>query len=261
MPLRKGDILVCDASDVAIRSRLTSVEALRTFRRRGVHLFSKAGLHAKVVTFPTSAWVGSGNASYNSEHKLIEAAVRVTGEQAKVVHKWAMTLATEDSAVSLEDLKRLQELKLAPYRPGPQRVIVPRELPDEVASITIWWLGAAMSTRQAAAIEKDKPAAVRAAQAVGLPSTLTAVPFEGTTRLKSGDWLITLQSRRVQAPGFVVRITRSQGGGIVWLSRVPVNGKPKFTELLALVPRLKSNFAEIAERAPAKTKAILDTFR
>lgn len=49
MRLRKGDILVCDASETAVKGRLTNAAALQSFRKRGVRLFSLSGLHAKVI--------------------------------------------------------------------------------------------------------------------------------------------------------------------------------------------------------------------
>ena len=130
MPLRTGDVLVCDASDAAIKGRLTSVAALKTFRRRGVQLFSLEGLHAKVVATPTSAWVGSANASNNSENELVEAAVRVAGQQARALRSWATSLATEDSEINATELNRLGGLRLSPPRPGPRRTVPPQALPS-----------------------------------------------------------------------------------------------------------------------------------
>jgi hypothetical protein len=45
----EGDILVCDASDTAIRSGQTAVEILRKARGRGATIYSSPGLHAKAI--------------------------------------------------------------------------------------------------------------------------------------------------------------------------------------------------------------------
>ncbi len=48
LPLRAGSRLVVDASESAVRSGQTHPEALLKLYRRGVAIYSKPGLHAKV---------------------------------------------------------------------------------------------------------------------------------------------------------------------------------------------------------------------
>lgn len=261
MPLRRGDVLVCDASDPAIKGRLTSVSALRGYRRRGVHLFSLAGLHAKVIASPTNAWVGSANASDNSENGLIEAAVRVTGEQARAVRLWADSLATEDCEVNAAELKRLAGLPLSPPRPGPRRTDPPRTLPERARRLIIWSVDAEVTKGQQAAIDRERPTARQDARRAGLPSTLDPVPFTGDTVVRAGDWLITMRNGRVQAPGFVVRITREGRGGRLWLSRVPVTQRPPIAGLRMLLPQLHTDFDEIVVRNRATVEGVLEAFR
>lgn len=261
MPLRGGDVLVCDASDAAIKGRMTSVAALRSYRRRGVGLFSIEGLHAKVIASPTAAWVGSANASRNSESELIEAAVRVTKAQARAVHAWATLLTTEDREINAAELRRLGGLKLAPPRAVPRKRVPPQELPSTAARLIVWSLGAEVSKSQQAAIDRERPMARRDARNAGLPSTLDPVPFTGDTLVKAGDWLVTLRNNRVQPPGFVVRITREGRGGRLWLSRVPVGRKPSITQLRALIPQLDSDLDEVVVHKSVTVDAVLDTFR
>lgn len=261
MPLGAGDILVCDASDAAIKGRLTSVAALKAYRRRGVELFSIDGLHAKVIASPTSAWVGSANASNNSENELVEAAVRVTGQQAKALRSWATSLATEDNEINAAELNRLAGLMLSTPRPSPRRTVPPQALPPSATRLIIWSLDAEMTKGQQTAIDRDRPAARRDARRSGLPSALDPVPFTGATVVKSGDWLITVRRGRVQAPGFVVRISREGRGGRLWLSRVPVTRKPPIGKLRSLVPDLQTDFEELVLRKKATVDNILDAFR
>ena len=261
MPLRAGDILVCDASDAAIKGRLTSVAALKAYRRRGVELFSLEGLHAKVITSPTSAWIGSTNASSNSENELVEAAVRVTGQQAKSLRRWSTSLATEDCLLGPADLTRLAALKLHPQRGGPRRTVHPKALPDSARRLVFWRLGGQLSKREEAAIERDRPAAKLAARRAGLPSSLDPRAFIGDTVVKPGDWLITAQGGRVQAPAFVVRVTLTKTGGTAWLTRVRTPARPTMGTLRSLEPRLNPATVELEIRRPAVVASILDAFR
>jgi phosphatidylserine/phosphatidylglycerophosphate/cardiolipin synthase-like enzyme len=74
MPLRRGDVLVVNASRGALLARATHPDALAAYLERGVRLFSTPRLHAKVVTTSSEAVVGSANASMNST-QLDEAVV------------------------------------------------------------------------------------------------------------------------------------------------------------------------------------------
>ncbi len=73
--LKRGDLLVTDASPSAIRSGETSAKLLRTLLRRGVTVHSCAGLHAKAILLDEVAVIGSGNMSGASRSALIEAAI------------------------------------------------------------------------------------------------------------------------------------------------------------------------------------------
>jgi hypothetical protein len=76
--LKKNDVLVCDASDPIIKSRGTSVKALRTYLDAGVLLYNRPNLHAKVVVFGPHALIGSCNLSSWSATRLHEAAMLST---------------------------------------------------------------------------------------------------------------------------------------------------------------------------------------
>ncbi|MET4085614.1 hypothetical protein [Bradyrhizobium sp. S3.5.5] len=69
--LRKGDILVCDASDRMIRMGQTDAKLLKRLHKDGVAIHSVPGLHAKVMLFGKHAIVGSANMSGS---RLTEAA-------------------------------------------------------------------------------------------------------------------------------------------------------------------------------------------
>ena len=76
LPLKRNATLVCDASPASVAAGQTSVKILRVLAKKGVHLYSAPGLHAKLVIADQIAVIGSGNASGSSiSQRLIEAGV------------------------------------------------------------------------------------------------------------------------------------------------------------------------------------------
>ncbi len=80
--LRKGDILVTDATDGAIGAGQTDAQLLSELHKRGVQIFSCPGLHAKVAVLDGMVFVSSANCSSSSsaDGGLIEAGVLVDSE-------------------------------------------------------------------------------------------------------------------------------------------------------------------------------------
>lgn len=70
-----GDTSVCDASNSAVSCGETSATVLAGFFKKGVHLYSRPGLHAKVVVMGSKALIGSTNLSDSSANHLREAAL------------------------------------------------------------------------------------------------------------------------------------------------------------------------------------------
>lgn len=62
-----GDVLVCDASDAAIKSGETDAITLRRFLNDGAELHSCPNLHAKMLISGNSVVIGSANLSTSSE--------------------------------------------------------------------------------------------------------------------------------------------------------------------------------------------------
>lgn len=70
---KSGDVLVVDATDGAIASGQTSAAVLAKLLKKGVRLFSHAGLHAKIVLVDSVLFASSANLSESSVNKLFEA--------------------------------------------------------------------------------------------------------------------------------------------------------------------------------------------
>jgi phosphatidylserine/phosphatidylglycerophosphate/cardiolipin synthase-like enzyme len=75
LALKKGDVLVVDASDGAIASGQTSAAVLAALLNRGVSLKSHNGLHAKVVIGDSILFSSSANLSESSVSRLLEAGI------------------------------------------------------------------------------------------------------------------------------------------------------------------------------------------
>ena len=71
----KGDVLVCDASDGAIKAGMTSASALRRFVQSGAKIYSFDGLHAKTLVVDNNAVIGSANLSENAGVNTCEASL------------------------------------------------------------------------------------------------------------------------------------------------------------------------------------------
>lgn len=102
----KGDLLITDASDGAIRSNQTSAPILEKAFRRGVKLFSHEELHAKVYLLGDHLLVGSANLTGNSA-KLREAAV-VTTDSGAITNakRWLRQIEAESVPITASFLKR-----------------------------------------------------------------------------------------------------------------------------------------------------------
>ncbi len=72
--LKRGDVLIVDASDYTIRNGGTDAQLLSELQKRGVLIYNCTDLHAKVILLDETAVVGSANMS-RSSNGLVEAAI------------------------------------------------------------------------------------------------------------------------------------------------------------------------------------------
>jgi hypothetical protein len=135
MPLRRGDVLVCNASDAAIEQGSTSAIALKSYFNRGVIIFNEPRLHGKLVVFPKRTFVGSANVSSRSRDSLFEAVVETTdptvvGSSQRFVEHHAHAVSRLDH----EDIKRMQRIPVKrpePLPPPPPLPLlrIPKQVP------------------------------------------------------------------------------------------------------------------------------------
>lgn len=108
---REGDLLICDASDEAVKSGLTSASALRSFFDQGAEIYSFDGLHAKVAIIDDCALIGSANLSENAGVGTCEASLFTDDSQiAGLIQGFVENVKSESIQVTEEFLRRIEAL-------------------------------------------------------------------------------------------------------------------------------------------------------
>ncbi len=83
LPFRKGDTLVVDLSIPSVRAGQSDPREIEKLLDRGVEVFTRSNLHAKIIATERETLVGSANASGRAEKVLDEAAI-LTSDPAAV---------------------------------------------------------------------------------------------------------------------------------------------------------------------------------
>jgi hypothetical protein len=118
--LSKGDVLVCDASEFAIKFGQTSAVTLQNYFNRGIAIYSNSQLHAKLLLTETFLVIGSANLSKSSAEKLTESSVLIYNKillrQAKA---FCFNLRNESGLLTQVDIDELLKIKVVkrPHKP------------------------------------------------------------------------------------------------------------------------------------------------
>lgn len=108
--MRAGDTLVCDASDLMIRTGQTDAKLLKRLHDDGVAVHSVPGLHSKVMLLGTHAILGSANMSGSGS---IEASVVTDRTQVRSgVASFIAQLARPTAELDGPELDRLCRIKV-----------------------------------------------------------------------------------------------------------------------------------------------------
>lgn len=96
LPLRAGDQLVVDLSLGAVRQGVSDPREIKKLIKRGVEIFTRSSLHAKVVVIDDVAIASSANVSHNAHDYLDEAAILTTSLSAvKDAKRFIRSLCSE----------------------------------------------------------------------------------------------------------------------------------------------------------------------
>ena len=226
LPLKEGDILVCDAEDASIKAGRTSAEALWKYHKRGVTIYKHRGLHAKVVVLPRAAFVGSANASITSRDARDEAILETTESGAVQDARDFVLAKASGSAEAFRlgriELQALLKIVVTPTWQGTDKR-KPAELPDRVGRLLVEFMtlqGYTKSTEEI--IKQDRPKVRSRTSKMGPGLDLKANEWwaEDAGRLKKGDWILRVnENGRVDAPAQVVEIKPStKRWSVVWLA-------------------------------------------
>ena len=82
LPVKKGSILVVDASEKTVKCGLTKPAELINLYKKGVRIFSYENLHAKLFIVNNALFIGSTNVSGNSSDRLKEVLLKSTDKKA-----------------------------------------------------------------------------------------------------------------------------------------------------------------------------------
>lgn len=113
LKLSRDDVLVCDASNRAIKAGETSVHILQPLVQLGVEVRCRPDLHAKVAVFGRFALIGSSNLSVSSEEDLTELAL-LTDRKQIVAQATAFIHNLREGSEEIDDefLQRILKLKV-----------------------------------------------------------------------------------------------------------------------------------------------------
>ena len=264
LPLKEGDLLVCDASPTAIKRGLTNPKGLTPYLSAGVNVFTREGLHAKVIATGTTAWIGSNNASDNPADNLIEAAVRIDNVPiVKAAREFIEEVKNFSTRVEASHIKELS--KLIPKRSGkgPVAIRTPRELPKKLdtlflfRTVTLEKLSSEQTKAVAANIKEIKAKKNRSE----IKSKLDWIFWEGRLSAKPGDWMVDLRGRAARSPAKIIDITGPVSDRIIWIARP----EPKVTRVLvvhleAVLDREISS-SDSSKLVGKDAKLVLDYFR
>lgn len=242
LPLRKGDFLVCDASERAIRQGVTSARALSRYLRLGVRVFSYEGLHSKVVATEKFSWVGSANASSNSRDNLIEASVRIEGPVCRETFQWALSLVTDDEELLVRDVRQLAKLPVSWKAKGGElgRILQPINLPSGLSRLVVLELDFGGSAAAEKAAERHR-GEVRNSLSVQ-SSQLHWFENKKSLPLKVGEWFIPVFGNKIGKPCRLERVMKEKGFDVCWYAQMKTPLRLRASDLKDLVSGLDEGF-------------------
>lgn len=271
LPLKRGDILVCDASEASIKSRTTSADALRTFHNRGVKIYSREGLHSKIVVLADRVFVGSANASRHSEQDLDEVMLETVNKAVlKQSRSYVMDLVKDFRRVGKADLLKLNDIPLSRLSRLPRRQDPPEHVPEQVDRLWIILTNKIEWNTSSSTQYKSELSDVReeARNSFGrVPINALEWPLDELTSVKPGDWLNeVIDGRSVLSPAQILKISpvRRSKQALMWFVRPPTDRKRvKANDLSAVYPKVDNppdtDLWQV--RSASMRKTILGLFR
>jgi len=193
----EGDLLICDASNKAIKTGQTSAAVLKRAFDRGTRLYNLPGLHAKILLLNEKALIGSANASGSSANILIEAGVLT--DQPTIVataQSFVNQLAGQAEELNERKLKKLLAIKVV--KCPPQTGVRNSKIKVKTGSHRTWIVGTTELRKKFPEEQKIVDVAIEEVQdKLSNPrSTVHQIRWTGNKRFcktcKRDDWLIQM---------------------------------------------------------------------
>lgn len=222
--LGEGDVLVCDASDATVKSGSTYPEALLTYAKSGVRIYSVSGLHAKVIVTSGTAWIGSMNASESSRN-LIEAAIRLENSQmVRQAREFILAQKSLSTPLTQSDIRRLINL---PRRQHPRKTgvsnLISLDFPKIESSLRILRTEpdklVPSKLQRGRVRETRREVKERSDDAIRSDSTLFNMRDSQKILTRRRDWILTIDGRSVKCPAIIADFTGTGRYRYVWYFR------------------------------------------
>lgn len=181
---RRNDVLICDASDRAIKTGETSARLLESLYRRGVELRSRSDLHAKVAVLGRHALIGSCNLSVASAEDLTELAL-LSDRKPVLAQATAFIHALRETSEQINDdfLQKILKIKVRPSRQrGPRRKGQATRLGNKVWLISVRQLAEDRFPKEQPFVEKAEKKA--SALVADQDSTISWIRWTGKARFR-----------------------------------------------------------------------------
>jgi len=228
LKLKRGDVLVCDASDERVKSGATDRDLIAKLYRKGIQIISLSGLHAKCAVFGRYAVVGSSNLSVNGTSVLKEMALMtddciVREKVSAQIQNWA-DVGHEIGRVELKHMMSL---------PRPKPIVVKRSCKriPTVSEDPRFWVVWAYDVDYSDAVEevfhriKARAEKRKGSFRVRQESVLQRFTSKGDSAFdrtsRPGDFMLQIADGKVY-PYVIVLDGRTEGERCFYLA--PVNG-------------------------------------
>ena len=193
---KQGDVLICDASDRAIKTGETSARLLESLFRKRVEVRSRPDLHAKVAVIGRHAIIGSCNLSVASAKDLIELAL-VTDRQQVVSQATAFIHDLRELSKKIDDdfLRKILKIKVCTARRrGPRRTGLATRFGNKAWLVSVGQLPDDSFPEEQPFVEKGEKKAK--ALVADKDSEVSWIRFTGKSRFRSvarpGDSVIQI---------------------------------------------------------------------
>lgn len=212
--LRRGHRLVVDMSPATVKAGATDPREVETLIGRGVEVFTRSNLHAKVVVADKALIAGSANVSKHSQRILDEAAVLTTDKAAvRRAREFIDRLCTEP--VRPEYLEECKHLYRPPRFSGAKAGA--KRKGQRTVHAKLWMVNLAEATIQESEVERYEVGEETARGLVKDNKRSRVDNFHWSFKprmadeLEFGDWIIQVmtwkdKSITVHAPGQLLHI-------------------------------------------------------